>query len=65
MKATVEVTVRPFEVPEFVYVDFVESRTQAWPDTPRCALSDLDVETLDALCNDFRAGVFRKAGGGK
>lgn len=67
MKATLtlQVELQPFQTPNFVRVagkpglkqeGVQDMQGQCFP------LSDLDPETLDRLCRDFRDEVFRKAG---
>lgn len=59
MKATIELELEPFTIPNFV-------RPTENPDVNRDSLaiplSALDSETLDRLCRDFRNAVFMKAG---
>jgi hypothetical protein len=60
MKATIEVKLRPFTVPNFV---IAESDTAAAKDDGvSYPISALDAATLDQMCSDFRDGVFKKAG---
>ena len=61
MKHTIEL--HPFMVPNFVrQVAPVGKREDGWQETPAIPLAELSVETLEALCAEFREGVFRKAG---
>ncbi len=63
MKATMEVELQPFQTPDFVFaVSKPALKQQGMQELPRYPLSDLDPMTLDRLCDDFRAEVFRKAG---
>lgn len=63
MKIKVEVQIEPFPVPNFVTVQkgiateggLHNSQPNAYP------LDQLDVETLERLCETFRAGLFSKA----
>lgn len=57
IKATIEVTLRPFTVPNFVLCE----RPDDGPE-PCYPLSEVDAITLDRLCNEFRDAVFAKAG---
>lgn len=62
MKATIEIELQPFSVPNYVLtVDKPRAREQAW-ETPKFALSELSPETLYRMCDDFRRTVFEKAG---
>lgn len=63
MKATISVTLQPFAVPNFVLAEpKTGSRSEGMVETPKYPLSDLDPETLDDLCDQFRRDVFKKAG---
>ena len=63
MKATLQVELQPFQTPNFVRAVVSPGLKQdGMQELPAYPLSDLDSETLDKLCNDFRAEVFRKAG---
>jgi hypothetical protein len=62
-KVYASIELRPFTVPNYVIhkadpirklVGFIEA--------PKSHLSELDADTLSALCDEFRAEVFRKAG---
>lgn len=53
------VRVRPFTVPNFVLQE--GSRPPDAVDTPKYALKDVPAETLAALCDQFRADVFKRA----
>lgn len=59
MKVTIEVELQPFQTPDFVSAVWKRGFTL---ESFRYQLSDICPETLDKLCNDFRAEVFRKAG---
>lgn len=54
MKTTIQVEILPFNVPGFVVVDGDEDKS--------IPLSELDSETLDALCREFRSVIFDRAG---
>ena len=63
MKATLIVELQPFQTPNFVRaVAPPGKREDGMQETACYPLSDLDSGTLDRLCNEFRAEVFRKAG---
>lgn len=59
MKATIEIDLQPFSIPNFV-------RPAENPDVTRdqlaIPLSSLDSLTLSRLCDEFRRAVFEKAG---
>lgn len=60
MKASIELTLRPFTVPNFVIAESPEKPGEG-PDGS-FPLSMIDASTLDRLCSDFRDAVFKKAG---
>lgn len=61
MKHTIEL--QPFSVPNFVRQAVKPGRRQdGFVVTPAIPLCDLDADTLDAMCRDFREAVFIKAG---
>ena len=61
MKHTIELC--PFQIPNFVRpVMPARPRQDGFQDLPGIPLSDLSDETLDAMCNEFKIGVFKKAG---
>lgn len=63
MKATLKVELKPFQVPNFVLAaEKTSSREDGFNKGVSYPLSDLDPYTLDALCNQFRNEVFKKAG---
>jgi hypothetical protein len=63
MKATIEVKLRPFTVPNFVLVESrAAPRQEGFTESPKYALSELDSDTLDFLCEQFACAVFEKAG---
>ena len=63
MKATIEIKLKPFTVPNFVMVDEQpKERQEGFSEGRKYALSELDAETLDALCWKFKQEVFAKAG---
>lgn len=60
MKIMIELDINPFTVPNFVTVN---TRSVVKGESyPAIALKDIDSETLDRLCRDFRNEVFSKAG---
>lgn len=63
MKATLEVELQPFSVPNFVLtVAAPRNRDEGFTEAPKYALSELSALTLDSLCREFRKEVFLKAG---
>lgn len=62
MKANVEVAIQPFSIPHFVRRD-KKAAAAGDPDAEAAfELSAVDAMTLSALCDQFRADVFKKAG---
>jgi len=63
MHTKIKVELVPFKVPNFV---IAMGEPGAERDGLMCSmavsLSELDSETLNVLCSDFRAEVFKKAG---
>lgn len=59
MKIQIEVDIKPFEVPGAVETKISPGSRAA---AKLFSLSELDPETLDKLCSDFRKAVFDKAG---
>jgi hypothetical protein len=63
MKATLEVQLQPFTVPNFVrQASKVGRKEDGVQELPCYPLSDLDSWTLHRLCSDFRDEVFKKSG---
>lgn len=63
MKATIELDLKPFMTPNFVQVKQEPSQRQEGMKEPRSfALSELDENTLERLCENFTNEVFKKAG---
>ena len=60
---THQLSLRPFTVPDRVYHDSPARPRQEGFGTGSMTflIAELPVETLDALCQEFRAGVFRLA----
>lgn len=58
-----EIQLQPFLVPNFARpISPVVRREEGWKETPAIPLSELSVDTLEALCAEFRKSVFEKAG---
>ena len=54
---------QPFTVPNFVLVQMpARPRQEGFREGLKFALSELDADTLAALCDQFRLTVFAKAG---
>lgn len=66
MNINLEITVSPFPIPEHVFVNpaNINLETTAWKASSSIPLSSLDNLTLDKLCQEFRKGIFAKAGKG-
>ncbi len=63
MKVSVDVTLRPFTVPNFVLIEEKERpRSEGFVEPQKFALGDLSSETLEKLCEEFTDSVFKKAG---
>ena len=64
MNINLEITIAPFPIPEHVFVDpaNINLETTAWKASSTIPLSSLDDFTLDKLCQEFRKGIFAKAG---
>lgn len=57
------VELRPFLVPQFVtWPSPMRPRQDGITPPISIPLRDLDADTLSALCDEFRAGVFKMAG---
>jgi len=62
MEAIIEMELVPFNVPDVVYVKEKPTlRQQGLVEGRKIHLSELDAETLDTLCFEFRKAVFQKA----
>jgi len=59
----VNIELEPFRVPNYVLVKQKAGLRQDGfqVDTPKYHVRDLDVETLERLCNEFRQAIFEKA----
>lgn len=60
MKATIELTLKPFTVPNYVIAEPPKAPGEQ-PDGS-FPLSMIDAATLERMCDDFRSAVFEKAG---
>lgn len=66
MKATIEVKIQPFQVPDFVLAETeAKLKQEGMVETPKYALSELSADTLEELCEEFKKSVFEKAGKGR
>jgi len=54
--------VRPFPVPTDVYLELPPKSKQEGFNPIAISIKDVDVETLDHLCIEFRSNVFLMAG---
>jgi len=61
MKMKIEGEILPFDVPDFVHIRIGDDKA-GQPVTVRSWFAAHTPETLAALCDGFRAEVFRKAG---
>lgn len=58
-----EIEIHPFSVPNFVRpVQKPGSRQDGYSEAPAIPLSELSLQTLEGLCDQFRADVMKKAG---
>lgn len=55
-----KVKLKPFRVPNYVLIEPNESR-DGLAELPKYRLSELDDETLEELCRQFKDDVFAKA----
>lgn len=63
MTATLNLKLKPFQVPNFVLADLPPGLKQdGIKELPSFPLSALDAATLTGMCDAFRDEVFRKAG---
>lgn len=63
MKINVSMEIKDFTVPNFVVpITALGERQDGITFSDGIPLSDLDSETLEQLCTNFRASVFKKAG---
>ena len=64
--ADVKLKLRPFMVPNYVLCEMPQGmRQEGMREFPKFHISDLSDETLEALCKEFRNGVFAKKAVGK
>ena len=62
MSIETKVKLQPFRVPNYVIVDMPPRlRQEGMSEAPKYHLSELDNETLEELCRQFREDVFTKA----
>lgn len=60
IKTTVELV--PFHIPNFVVQKIPPGRRQdGFKEAPKFHLSELDIDTLEALCDQFKEDVLAKA----
>ena len=58
-----KVKLKPFQVPNFILCEPTpSSRQEGMKEGLKFALSEVDVETLEMLCEKFREDVFARAG---
>ncbi len=63
IKSKVEFALKPFSVPNFVLCDGeLRPRDEGFVEGRRFALHELDTDTLEKLCREFKTEVFKKAG---
>lgn len=63
MFAKIILKLKPFTVPNFVIVEEQpKERSEGFQEGRKFALKELDFETLEMLCLEFRKEVFEKAG---
>ncbi len=59
---SVKLKLRPFMIPNYVLADAPpRPRQEGLQETPKFHLSELDDETLEELCAEFRRGVLARA----
>jgi len=62
MSLTVSLKIRPFTVPNYVLLELPPvGRQEGFAGNHSLPLSELDADTLDQLCYEFRKAVFQKA----
>ena len=63
MKIKLEMEIKPFNVPNFVIpIKEGKSREDGFQEPVGIHLSELDSDTLEKMCEEFRKKVFNKAG---
>jgi hypothetical protein len=61
--AQMKIKLQPFSIPNYVIMEVPpRSRQEGMVESPKFKLEELDAETLESLCDDFRKAVFAKAG---
>ena len=58
----IELELQPFKTPNFVLAQVAPKPREGFERAPSFPLSDLEPEALSAMCDEFRAEVFKKAG---
>ena len=61
MKAKIEITLKPFIVPNYVVTSGNRLRGDEICEDRKFHLKELDPVTLEKLCDDFKKEVFKKA----
>ena len=61
MRAKIDVAIQPFSIPNLVRRD-KKYNPHGDESDPAFPLASIDADTLGALCDQFREGVFRQAG---
>jgi hypothetical protein len=61
MKATIQLELKPFQVPNFVLGQVSASEEFAGMEPLSFPLTALDPEILERMCSDFKKSVFSKA----
>lgn len=57
-----KIKLKPMRVPNYILSEpVVSKREDGIQEPPKFALSEIDAETLDLLCDKFREDVFKKA----
>ena len=63
MAIEIRIQLRPFTIPNFVIAEGrINPRQEGFKELPSYPLSELSSDTLDEMCEEFRRGVFAKAG---
>ena len=56
------IELKPFNTPNFVIQKVAAGKKQdGFQEAPKYTLKEIPAETLDELCNEFRAEIFKKA----
>lgn len=57
------VDTQPWVVPNYIILKMpIRPRQDGFREAPKLHVKDIDADTLARMCDEFRAGVFRKAG---